>query len=167
MLTLSERENHKITPVVVAFICFLFVFISYIFRGFSALSLVSPWLLPCVISYFALIRPSYTPHFYLFFLGLLEDGLAGVPFGLHAIGLLTIYQLTIYQRHYLEHNPFPVIWTSFALNMLVVYGVQALLMWMVSDMFSAWVIGSYLVSLVAFPFVFMLMARIHQSLLVD
>lgn len=165
MWAMSEREDHAFAPFVVAIICFLFVFISYVFRGFSSLSLISPWLLPCVVAYFAMMRPSYTPHIYLFLLGLLEDGLAGVPFGLHSLGLLMMYQMIIYQRHYLEHSPFPVIWTSFAFNMLIVYVTQTFLMWIATGVFSLWVLGSYLFSLVLFPFIFMLMAHIHQSLI--
>lgn len=165
MWNLTNRDEQPFSGLFIFVSLLMVIIASYMLRGFSGLNWLSPWLLPAAVSYWGLFRPRYTPHLIIFLLGLLEDGLAGVPFGLHSSGLLVLFQLTLYQRHYLEHNPFPMIWTAFTLNMMAVYGVMTLLMWLIGVPVTPWVVGAWLAGVASFPVVFMLMGLLHQALL--
>ena len=167
MQSLSDRHLSGFAGTAVLLTLLLVVFLSYVVKGFAGLTLLAPWLLPAAVFYWVVFRPSVCGNLAIFLLGLLEDGLAGTPFGLHAIALLCLAHLAYYQRRYLEHNPFPVIWTAYIINSLAVYVVMVLLMWAAGVPITAWIAGSWGVGVAFFPAIYALMGKLHFALTED
>lgn len=164
MIMNSPHEDNPVTPLYVFLVMLLVVFLNYVVNSFSALHWFTPWVLSSAAFYWFLFRPNYLPNSTIFFLGLLVDGLTGVPFGVHVLGLLALRHLSIYQRQYLEHNPFLVIWTAYAMNMCVVYLVMSFFMWLTGVPLTRWVLLSWFSTSLLFPFMYLFMAIIHYTL---
>ena len=82
--------------------------------GSGAASLTSFSVL-CVVFFWSLYRPDLLTPAAAFLVGLLYDGLAGLPLGLTSLLLLTVRQLMVTQQRFFLPRSFPVIWFCFLL----------------------------------------------------
>lgn len=84
--------------------------------GYSA---VVPLFSLCAVYFWAINRPQALPPAVVFGLGLVQDALAGTPFGLHAVMLLLAYGMVVSQRRFFVGKSFGVIWWGFMLVALI------------------------------------------------
>lgn len=80
---------------------------------------VTPVLSLAAIYFFAIYRPSILPAPAVFGIGLFQDALLGLPFGLSALVLLGVYGVIVSQRNAFRGRPFLIAWAGFAVVMPV------------------------------------------------
>jgi rod shape-determining protein MreD len=78
---------------------------------------VTPVLSLAAIYFFAIYRPSILPAPAVFGIGLFQDALLGLPFGLSALVLLGVYGAIVSQRNAFRGRPFLIAWAGFAVVM--------------------------------------------------
>lgn len=73
--------------------------------------------LPALIAifYWGLYRPAVLSFSFTFLLGLLQDLLTGLPFGLSALLYLGVRGLVVSSRRYVPHDTFWLAWAIFSL----------------------------------------------------
>lgn len=77
-------------------------------------SVVTPVLSLAAVYFFAIYRPSLLPAPAVFGVGLFQDALLGLPFGLSALILLGVYGVVVSQRSAFRGRPFLIAWAGFA-----------------------------------------------------
>lgn len=136
----SNRDYESILYVVVPVLFFVFLILGYVLSETFNSLWFKPWLLSICVFYWTLFTPKAVPILMVLVIGLLEDGLAGTPFGLNALGLLLMHYLSVGQRHSLIYSPFPVVFTGFMLNLFVVMCVMTGIMWFIGLPVSLWIL---------------------------
>jgi rod shape-determining protein MreD len=76
---------------------------------------VMPLLVLMSIYHWAVHRPHLMPAYAVFFIGLLQDILGGIPLGVNALVYLIAYGVIVSQRRFLVGKSFLVIWLGFTL----------------------------------------------------
>ena len=69
----------------------------------------------CLVFFWSLYRPDLLTPAAAFLVGLIHDGLAGLPLGLTSLLLLLVRQLVVTQQRFFLPRSFPVIWVCFLL----------------------------------------------------
>ncbi|MDD3183328.1 MAG: rod shape-determining protein MreD [Alphaproteobacteria bacterium] len=91
---------------------------------------VSPSFVFVAVYYWAIYRPDLFRHLFVFFLGLLNDVMHFLPFGLSALVFLGVYQLAYAHRRYFVGQIFYMLWVGFALllflAMALMWGVLSI-----------------------------------------
>lgn len=146
----ANRDYKPFLNILVPFLLFALVVLSYILGEFFDGLLFKIWLLPVGIFYWALFVPNAVPVLMGLLLALLEDGLSGTPFGLHGLSILILHYLALAQRQSLMYSPFPMVVTGFAINMAVVVGFMSAVMWLLNLPINLWVVISWLFTVVMF-----------------
>jgi len=72
------------------------------------------------VYYWALHQPEMLPAVAVFFVGLLQDMLAGTPIGLGAFSLLCAYGIVVSQRRFFHGKSFLVVWWGFTMTAIAV-----------------------------------------------
>jgi len=76
---------------------------------------VMPMLVLMSLYHWSVHRPHLLPAYAVFFIGLLQDILSGVPLGVNALVYLVAYGVVVSQRRFLVGKSFMVIWLGFGL----------------------------------------------------
>lgn len=146
----ANRDYKPALNLLIPLFLFLLVVLGYILGEFFDGLVFKMWLLPVGVFYWALFTPTATPIILALTLALLEDGLAGTPFGLHGLAILGVHYMALSQRQSLIYSPFAMIVTGFAINMAVVMAAMSGVMWLLELPVNLWVIVSWLFVVVAF-----------------
>ena len=77
-------------------------------------SVVTPLLSLAAVYFFAIYRPSLLPAPAVFGIGLFQDALIGLPFGLSALVLVGVYGVVVSQRSAFRGRPLLIAWAGFA-----------------------------------------------------
>lgn len=166
MRSLSRLIRFYIRMLLPALLAVLCVFYGFVNGGI----LLHPELMPLMMLMFLFYWACYWPRLMhpglLFALGLLEDILSGGVIGLRSMLYLLVYSLILSQRRLLLKEPFPVVWTIFALTSL---GYTALMLcafrlfegvwWLSPQPFVQW-----LVTVAAYPLVHQLCLGLQSYL---
>jgi rod shape-determining protein MreD len=125
-----------------------------------ALALVS-------VYYWALHQPDLLPAPAVFFIGLLQDMLAGTPLGLGAFSLLLGYGIVVSQRRFFHGKSFLVVWWGFSMTAVAV----GLLRWLMVSMLEGEIVlfaptlAEFALTTTLYPVFGYLFVLIHRSLL--
>jgi rod shape-determining protein MreD len=76
--------------------------------------IVTPVFALCAVYFFAIYQPSLLPPPAVFGIGVFQDALLGLPFGLSALVLLGAYGVIVTQRSAFRGRPFLIAWAGFA-----------------------------------------------------
>ncbi|MCZ6846638.1 MAG: rod shape-determining protein MreD, partial [Alphaproteobacteria bacterium] len=124
---LMRRWLGNLVPVVTTF---LFVLIGQLPLPVPLLSDVAPAFALISLYYWIVFRPDLMPYAAVFGLGIVQDAVAGAPFGLYALVYLLVQALVLNQRRFIAGKPFWVFWSGFAM----VAPVAALATWMLASL---------------------------------
>lgn len=75
---------------------------------------IMPMLVLMSLYHWSVHRPHLLPAYAVFFIGLMQDVLGGIPLGVNALVYLVVYGLIVSQRRFLVGKSFMVIWLGFA-----------------------------------------------------
>ena len=98
----------------------------------SAPRMLAPSLTACIVYFWTTYRPDLLPPFALFAIGVVLDGVGGLPLGLTALALLLVRGFLLSGQRFLLAQPFAVIWASFlpvVLLLAVLRWALAVLYW--------------------------------------
>lgn len=93
----------------------------------QTLQAVAPSLPLIAVFYWTLYRPDLMPAVCVFFIGLLQDVLCGLPLGVGAGVLVCVHAAVDTQRAFFIGKSFGVVWLGFA----VVAGIALMLQWLI------------------------------------
>jgi rod shape-determining protein MreD len=126
VFTWLRRWLRNLVPVATTF---LFVLMGHLSLPLPLLSDVAPAFALISLYYWVVFRPDLMPYAAVFGLGIVQDAVAGAPFGLYALVYLLVQALVLNQRRFIAGKPFWVFWSAFAM----IAPVAA---------FAAWVLAS-------------------------
>jgi len=127
-LALIRRWARNLVPLATTF---LLVLVGQLPLPLPLLSGIAPAFALISLYYWMVFRPDLMPYAAVFALGIIQDAVAGTPFGLYALVYLLVQSLVLNQRRFIVGKPFWVFWTGFAL----VAPIAA---------FAAWILASLL-----------------------
>tara|TARA_R110000868_G_scaffold189695_1_gene432877 strand:+ start:62507 stop:63013 length:507 start_codon:yes stop_codon:yes gene_type:complete len=145
----------------------LLVIIGYILTGIFDALWFKPWLLTIGVFYWTLYFPNSVPIWFSLILGLLEDGLAGTPFGLYGFGIILIHFMAYHQRKSLIYSPFAMVYTGFIINLFVVSVSLTFIMWLIGLPLSYWVAVQWIVTCILFLPISYLFNLLRQKMIKD
>jgi rod shape-determining protein MreD len=111
-----DRFSRNLLPLALT-LCL--VLISAVPVPIPGYALVVPLFSLCAVYFWSINRPQSLPPVAIFVLGLIQDSLAGTPFGLHAVMMLLTYGMVVSQRRFFIGKSFGVIWWGFMLVALI------------------------------------------------
>jgi rod shape-determining protein MreD len=127
---------------------------------------VTPALSLAAVYFFAIYRPSLLPAPAVFGVGLFQDALLGLPFGLSALILLGVYGVVVSQRAAFRGRPFLIAWAGFA----VAVPVAAAVTWAIVSILAGTMVPSTavafqaLLTVAVYPIVNVLLAGVARLL---
>jgi rod shape-determining protein MreD len=126
-----QDAGRSVLTVVPLLATVLLVLIGAVPMRLPEFAAVTPVLSLAAIYFFAIYRPSILPAPAVFGIGLFQDALLGLPFGLSALVLLGVYGAIVSQRNAFRGRPFLVAWAGFAIvtpaAMAVTWAIVSLL----------------------------------------
>lgn len=163
----ANRDYQPFLNVLVPFLLFVLVLLSYVIGELFDGLVFKVWLLPIGVFYWALFVPGATPIFLALLLALLEDGLAGTPFGLHGLAILFLHYMAFAQRQSLIYSPFAMVVTGFAINMAVVTVAMGGVMWLLDLPVNLWMIVSWVFTVIMFVMLTIWFDMVRQKFMKD
>ena len=112
IVALIRRWARNLVPVTITF---LLVLVGHLPLPLPLLSGVAPAFALVALYYWVVFRPDLMPYAAVFALGIVQDAVAGAPFGLYTLVFLLVQSLVLNQRRFLLGKPFWVFWSGFAL----------------------------------------------------
>ncbi|MEW5704232.1 MAG: rod shape-determining protein MreD [Pseudomonadota bacterium] len=159
-----EHHMRNLAPFVTAL---LLLFLSLVPFRLPGYAVIAPMLTLTAIYYWGLYRPDLMPATAVFFIGLLQDLLSGVPIGLNTGIFLLVYGIVVTQRRYFLHESFSITWVSFmmvaAAASILQWAAFSLLDWTVHDPSPG--VFQYLLTLVLYPCLAWVYAQTQQIVL--
>jgi rod shape-determining protein MreD len=126
-----QDAGRSVLTVVPLLATVLLVLVGAVPMRLPEFAAVTPVLSLAAIYFFAIYRPSILPAPAVFGIGLFQDALLGLPFGLSALVLLGVYGAIVSQRNAFRGRPFLVAWAGFAIvtpaAMAVTWAIVSLL----------------------------------------
>jgi len=128
---------------------------------------VAPLLPLMAVYHWAIYRPDLLPAIAVFFAGLLQDALSGMPFGVNAAVYVIVHMAVMSQQVFFTGKSFLIIWLGFT---FVAAGATVLTWLFTAVLFSSLVTPEavfvqYLLTVGTFPLLAWLMVRWQQSVL--
>lgn len=125
-------------------------------------------MLPLIAVYFwAAFRPELVPMPVSFVIGLLYDGMTGMPFGLSAAVFVAVHWLVTGHRRFIIGKSFGVVWLGF----VIVAFLASILYWILASVFYlSWytfqpVLFQLMITIAIYPLLAWFFGRIHRDLL--
>jgi rod shape-determining protein MreD len=118
------------------------------------------------IYFWSIYRPTLTPLFYVFALGLLVDLQAGMPLGANALLLTILHSVVQRQRIFLMGQSFMILWLVFGM-VAAVYGaalwlIMSVYLWSLQSIAPA--LFSFALSILIFPAISYVLLVMHRFL---
>lgn len=114
-----QKFSQSVRTFVPAISCFVFILLGSVIWPIPYFGAVAPSLGLAAIYYWSIYRPDLLRPFVVFVFGLLSDALSFYPFGLSAFVFVGIYQLTFSQRRFFVNQVFAMLWSGYALVLLL------------------------------------------------
>lgn len=166
-LTFWQRLDLIVRGVTPFFLTLMLVVLGQVPLHIPGFAEVAPLLPLMAVYHWAIYRPDLLPAIAVFFAGLLQDALSGMPFGVNAAVFVIVHMAVMSQQVFFTGRSFLVIWLGFC---VVAAGATALTWILTSIFFSAFTspeaaIVQYLVTVGVFPVLAWLQVRWQQSVL--
>jgi rod shape-determining protein MreD len=120
----------------------------------------------CAVYFWSLYRPDLFTPSAVFIIGLVFDGLAGLPLGLSSLALLLVRNLMVVQQRFFLARSFPVVWFCFLLLTPAVEGARWLLscLWWGHLFPLQPMLLEMLITMALYPPASWLLGRIHNQI---
>lgn len=164
VFTVIRRWLRNLVPVTTTF---LFVLVGQLPLPVPMLSDVAPAFALISLYYWLVFRPDLMPYAAVFGLGIVQDAVAGAPFGMYALVYLLVQALVLNQRRFVAGKPFWVFWSGFAL----VAPIAAFAAWLLASLLRGTLLepGTALVALamtiILFPAVAWLLVHAQRRII--
>ncbi len=145
----------------------LLVILNVLPTQLPGLASVLPVLPMISVYHWSIHHPNLMPAYAVFLIGIFHDGLVGTPFGLHALILLAVQGVVLFQHLFFVSKSFLIVWLGFAL----VAAGAGLLAWIAMSLFHFALLAlqpllyQYLMTLGVFPLLAWAFMRWQQAFL--
>lgn len=146
----ANRDYKSTLNILVPFILLTLVILNYVLGELFDGLVFKLWLLPIGVFYWTLFVPRASPIVFVLALGLLEDGLAGTPFGLHGLAILFMHYIALAQRQSLIYSPFVMVITGFAINFSIVMLFMLGMLWLLGLPVNLWIVVNWFLTVIMF-----------------
>jgi rod shape-determining protein MreD len=159
-----DQWARRLTPVGLTLLLVVINVIPFQVPGFAR---VVPLFALIAVHHWATYQPELMPAYAVFFIGVLQDMLSGVPLGLNTVVFLTVYGAVVWQRRFFVGKSFLIAWLGFA---VVGAGAMAL-SWVLMSAFHLTLVDprallyQYLLTLGFFPLLAWFFLRWQQVFL--
>ena len=170
---MSEDLDENITSLFQRLLPFmssvLLLLISYIPLDFSVFNNIRPSIGLICVYFWMLHRPDLFNLWSVYFLGVIDDIISSAPFGSNIFAMLLLYVLITNTSRFFNAKPFVVTWYGFAVLSLV----AMLGRWLVVSIYYSqflpllMMLFSYMVTIAAYPLLFLLLAFIQNHMIQD
>ncbi len=134
----------------------------------SGLSHITPMYAFMAVYFWSIYRPDLLGYGTVFFIGILEDLLAGTPLGSSALILLVCQRVVFSQQKFFNSRPFGLIWAAFALLALAASIIRWVCVGLAGSSgftpFGTMMAGA-LMTIALYPIVAWVMAKAQMNLL--
>lgn len=161
-----QDAGRSVLAIIPLFATVVLVFLGAVPTQLPEFGSVTPVLSLAAIYFFAIYRPTILPAPAVFGIGLFQDALLGLPFGLSALILLGVYGVIVSQRNAFRGRPFLIAWAGFAVVMPVAMAVT----WAIVSLFAGTVVPPLaaifqaLITVAVYPLVNVLLAALARLL---
>ena len=107
-----DNWARQLTPVALTLVLVLLTVVPLHVPGFSR---VVPVLTLIAVYHWTIYRPDLMPSYAVFFIGIMQDLLTGLPLGVNALVFLSVYGIVLWQRRFFVGKSFFITWLGFAL----------------------------------------------------
>ncbi|MDR3519088.1 MAG: rod shape-determining protein MreD [Azospirillaceae bacterium] len=159
-----DQFGRNLMPLASTLLLVLLTMVPVVLPGFTAI--MPAWGLMAVY-YWVVFRPDLLPTSAAFAIGLLQDLLSGTPLGMNALVFVVVHWIVLTQRRFFVSTSFVVLWSGFALVVLIAMSVS----WLSYSVLSLTLapldaaLFQALLSLTVFPVVAVLFIRLHRAFL--
>ncbi|MBL4692948.1 MAG: rod shape-determining protein MreD [Magnetovibrio sp.] len=128
---------------------------------------VAPILPLMAVYHWAIYRPDLLPAVGVFFAGLIQDALSGMPFGVNAAVFVAVHMIVVSQQIFFQGKSFLIIWLGFC---MVAAGAVAMI-WILNALFFAAMASveaaffQYMVTVGFFPVLALILVRWQRTVL--
>jgi len=132
--------------------------------GFAEVAPVLPLM---AVYHWAIYRPDLLPASAVFFAGLLQDALSGMPFGINAAVFVIVHMAVFFQQVFFQGKSFLIVWLGFSMvaagAMVLMWALNAMAFAAVTSMEAVFI--QYLVTVGIFPLLAWVLVRWQRSVL--
>lgn len=145
-----DAQARAMTPFGIAVLLVMINGLPFHLEGFV---FVAPVLSMMAIYHWTVYRPDLMPAYAVFFIGLLQDILSGLPLGVNALVFSAVYWGVLSQRRFLYGKSFFIVWLGFAIVALLSQAATWFLvsLFNVQPLVADSLLYKYIVTLGAFP----------------
>ncbi|MCW8916572.1 MAG: rod shape-determining protein MreD [Magnetovibrio sp.] len=153
-----------ITPFVLTLMLVVLGQVPLHIPGFAE---VAPLLPLMAVYHWAIYRPELLPGVAVFFAGILQDALSGMPFGVNTLVFVVMHMVVMGQSTFFLGKSFLIVWLGFAM----VAAVATIMTWTLTAIFfSAFAtvdaaFAQFVITVGLFPILAWLQARWQQTVL--
>jgi len=120
LTTIGHRIEQSVRRTLPLITTLLFLMVGVMSWPLPYVGEIKPSLCLIAIYYWSIHRPDLFGPLAAFVLGVLHDALHGLPIGLTAFVFVAVNQLVLSQRRFFVGHAFYMLWTGFAIIMLLV-----------------------------------------------
>ncbi|OJX13977.1 MAG: hypothetical protein BGO77_01250 [Caedibacter sp. 37-49] len=85
------------------------------------------------IYFWTIFKPEVLPLFVLLSIGIMIDSVQGLPLGFHSVLFLFSSMIILYQRNFLYHQSFSLVWLFFSLFLIIYKALEQLIFKSIMD----------------------------------
>jgi rod shape-determining protein MreD len=161
-----QDAGRSVLVIIPLFATLILVLLGAVPTQLPTFGSVTPVLSLAAIYFFAIYRPTILPAPAVFGIGLFQDALLGLPFGLSALALLGVYGVIVSQRNAFRGRPFLIAWAGFAVVVPVAMAVTWATVSLLAGTFvpPLAVVFQALITIAAYPLVNVLLAALARLL---
>lgn len=128
---------------------------------------VAPILPLMAVYHWAIYRPDLLPATAVFFAGLLQDALSGMPFGVNAAVFVLVHMVVMSQQVFFQGKSFLIIWLGFSMvaagAVALMWALNALVFAAITSVEAAFI--QYVVTVGVFPLLAWMLVRWQRTVL--
>jgi len=162
-----QRVDLVVRSLTPFFLTLVLVVLGQVPLHVPGLAEVAPILPLMAVYHWAIYRPDLLPASAVFFAGLIQDALSGMPFGVNAAVFVTVHMVVLSQQIFFQGKSFLIIWLGFSMvaagAVSMIWVLNAMVFASVSSVQAAFI--QYLVTVGVFPLLALMLVRWQRTVL--
>lgn len=154
----------SLTPFVITLILVVLGQVPMHIPGFAEVAPILPLM---AVYHWAIHRPDLLPAVGVFFTGLIQDALSGMPFGVNAAVFVVVHMVVVSQQIFFQGKSFMIIWVGFAMvgagAVAMIWILNALVFAAMASVEAAFF--QYVVTVGVFPILALMLVRWQRTVL--
>jgi len=159
-----DMVARSLTPFLLTLVLVVLGQVPLHIPGFAEIAPILPLM---AVYHWTIYRPDLLPASAVFFAGLLQDALSGMPFGVNAAVFVSVHMAVMSQQVFFQGKSFLIIWLGFSMvaagAVTMIWALNAMVFAAFSSVEAAFI--QYLVTVGMFPLLAVLLVRWQRTIL--